>query len=68
MGCGKTMSNEQAAIARLRLILEDVYRKYRDDGTMPNDRKQYFSGYADALMTLELLNQSQLETLSKIPI
>ena len=62
------MSNEQAAIARLRLILEDVYRKYRDDGTMPNDRKQYFSGYADALMTLELLNQSQLETLSKIPI
>ena len=62
-GCGKTMSDQQAALARLSSILEDVYKKYRDDGTMPNDRKQYFSGFADALMTLGLLNQPQLEAL-----
>mgnify|MGYP004284194063 CR=1 FL=1 len=64
-GCGKTMSDEQTALAKLSSILEDVYKKYRDDGTMPNDRKQYFSGYADALMTLGLLDQPQLEALVK---
>ena len=57
------MSDEQIALARLGSILEDVYKKYRDEGTVPNDRKQYFSGFADALMTLKLLNQSQLEAL-----
>ncbi len=57
------MSDEQAAIARLGSILEDVYKQYRDNGTMPIDRKQYFSGFADALMTLGLLNQPQLEAL-----
>ena len=57
------MSDEQIALARLGSILEDVYKKYRDEGTMPNDRKQYFSGFADALMTLGLLNQPQLEAL-----
>jgi len=62
-GCGKTMSDEQTALAKLSSILEDVYKQYRDNGVMPNDRKQYFSGFADALMTLGLLDQSQLETL-----
>lgn len=57
------MSGEQTALARLSSILEDVYKQYRDNGEMPNDRKQYFSVFADALMTLELLNQSQLGTL-----
>ena len=57
------MSDEQAALARLSSILEDVYKKYLDDGAMPNDRKLYFSGFADALVTLGLMNQPQLETL-----
>ncbi len=57
------LSDQQAALARLSSILEDVYKQYRDKGVMPNDRKQYFSGFADALMTLKLLNQSQLEAL-----
>ena len=52
-----------AFLARLGSILEDVYKQYRDNGEMPNDRKQYFSGFAHAFMTLGLLNQSQLETL-----
>ena len=56
-------NNDQAALIRLTSILEDVYKKYRDSGTMPNDQKQYFSGYADALMTLGLLNKLQLEAL-----
>ena len=57
------MSDQQAALDRLSSILKDVYKQYRDKGVMPNDRKQYFSGFADALMTLKLLNQSQLEAL-----
>jgi len=57
------MINEKAAVIRLGSILVDVYKKYRDSGVMPGDRKQYFSGYADALMTLVLLNQPQLEAL-----
>ena len=36
---------EQAAPARLSSILEDVYKQYRDNGEMPNDRKQYFSSF-----------------------
>jgi len=57
------MNDDQAAITRLSAILEDVYKKYRDNGVMPDDRKQYFSGYADALMTLKLLSQPELEAL-----
>ena len=59
------MIDEKAAVVRLGSILEDVYKKYRDSGVMPDDRKQYFSGYADALMTLGLLDQPQLEALVK---
>ena len=40
-----------------------MYKQYRDYGVMPNDKKQYFSGFADALLTLRLLSQVQLETL-----
>jgi len=58
-----TANADQTAMARLGSIVEDVYKQYRDNGVMPNDRKQYFSGFADALMTLELLSQSQLEEL-----
>ena len=57
------MIDEKAAVVRLGSILEDVYKKYRDSGVMPDDRKQYFSGFADALMTLGLLDQPQLEAL-----
>ena len=57
------MNDDQAAITRLSAILQDVYKKYRDNGVMPNDRKQYVSGYADALMTLKLLRQPELEAL-----
>ena len=57
------MNDQQSALARLSSILEDVYKQYRDYGVMPNDKKQYFSGFADALLTLRLLSQVQLETL-----
>ena len=60
------MIDEKAAVVRLGSILEDVYKKYRDSGVMPDDRKQYFSGYADALMTLGLLDQPQLEALVEV--
>ena len=59
------MNDQQSALARLSSILEDVYKQYRDYGVMPNDKKQYFSGFADALLTLRLLSQVQLETLVK---
>ena len=54
------MIQAQTAVARLEAILIDVYCTYRDQGAMPNDRKQYFSGFADALMTLEVIDQAQL--------
>lgn len=57
------MHDEQKAMARLAAILEDVYRQYKINGLMPSDRKHYFSGYANALMTLDLLSQSRLEEL-----
>jgi len=45
----------QAAVVRLEAMLIDVYCTYRDQGAMPNNRKQYFSGFADASMTLEVM-------------
>ena len=49
------MIQAQTAVARLEAILIDVYCTYRDQGAMPNNRKQYFSGFADASMTLEVM-------------
>ena len=54
------MIQAQTAVVRLEAILIDVYCTYRDQGAMPNDRKQYFSGFADALLTLKVIDQAQL--------
>ena len=51
------------AKARFVDLLEDVYRHYKGNKTMPKERRAYCNGYADALMTLGLINDDQLSGL-----
>ena len=44
-------------------LVQDTYRVYKRDKVMPQERRAYCNGYADAMLRMGLINQQDLHIL-----